>query len=83
MIKKQSGFPYDDEPVAAQLWIDSYNRAVIYKEAYNEKFANLSHSTILTSHLMRHALDVDQVQEIDYLIVDDVYNRDWMNRQER
>lgn len=75
---------YDEEPVAAQLWIVSHGRAAIYKLAYDEKFASLSPGTILTAHLMQHAMDVDKVHEIDYLTGDDAYKKDWMShRRER
>ncbi len=75
---------YDGEPVAAQLWIVNHDRAAIYKLAYNKNFAYLSPGTILTNHLMRHVLDVDKVQEVDYLSGDDAYKKDWMShRRER
>ncbi|WP_292975804.1 GNAT family N-acetyltransferase [Nitrosomonas sp.] len=75
---------YDEEPIAAQLWIVSHDRAAIYKLAYDEKFANLSPGTILTAYLMQHAIDVDKVHEIDYLTGDDAYKKDWMShRRER
>ncbi|MES1981103.1 MAG: GNAT family N-acetyltransferase [Pseudomonadota bacterium] len=75
---------YDDEPVAAQIWIVNHGRAAIYKLAYDEKFAHLSAGTVLTTHLMRHALDEDKIHEADYLIGDDAYKKDWMShRRER
>lgn len=75
---------YDEEPIAAQLWIVNQGRAAIYKLAYDEKFAHLSPGTILTAHLMQHAIDVDKVHEVDYLIGDDAYKKDWMShRRER
>ncbi|TAN76307.1 MAG: GNAT family N-acetyltransferase, partial [Gallionella sp.] len=75
---------YDGEPIASQIWIVSHGRAAIYKLTYEEKFAHLSAGTVLTAHLMRHALDEDKVQEVDYLIGDDAYKKDWMShRRER
>jgi CelD/BcsL family acetyltransferase involved in cellulose biosynthesis len=75
---------YDGEPVAGQIWIVSHGRAAIYKLAYDKKFAHLSVGTVLTAHLMRHVLDEDKVQEVDYLIGDDTYKKDWMShRRER
>lgn len=75
---------YDGEPVAAQLWIVNQGRAAIYKLAYDAAFAQLSAGTVLTAHLMRHSLDVDKVAEVDYLMGDDEYKKDWMSqRRER
>lgn len=74
----------DDQPAAAQIWIVHAGIAAIYKLAYDEKFAKLSLGSILTSHLMRHVIDVDKVHEIDYLTGDDSYKKDWMSdRRER
>lgn len=75
---------YDGKPIASQIWIVSHGRAAIYKLSYDEKFAHLSAGTILTAHLMHHVLDEDQVKEVDYLIGDDDYKKDWMShRRER
>lgn len=75
---------YDGKPVAAQIWIVHHGRAAIYKLAYDERYKALSAGTLLTAHLMRHVLDVDRVSEVDYLIGDDDYKRDWMScRRER
>jgi CelD/BcsL family acetyltransferase involved in cellulose biosynthesis len=75
---------YDGEPIAAQLWIVADGRAAIYKLAYSQSHAPLSGGTLLTAHLMRHVLDVDRVREVDYLVGDDAYKKDWMShRRER
>jgi len=75
---------YDEKPVAAQIWIVHHGRAAIYKLAYDERYKTLSAGTLLTAHLLRHALDVDRVAEVDYLIGDDDYKQDWMShRRER
>ena len=71
-------------PVAAQFWFTVGRRAYIFKLAYDEAQAKWSAGTVLTAHLMRHALDVDQVVEVDYLTGDDAYKRTWMtHRRER
>jgi hypothetical protein len=67
-----------DVPIAAQIWIVNGGRAAIYKLAYDQAYASYSAGTILTAHLMRHVLDTDNVREVDYLIGDDAYKRDWM-----
>lgn len=73
-----------DEPVAAQIWIVAHGRAAIFKLAYDEKFASYSAGSILSAHMMQQALDVERVHEVDYLIGDDPYKKDWMShRRER
>lgn len=73
-----------DKPVAAQIWIVANGRADIYKLAYDEAYKALAPGTLLTALLMEQALDVDHVQEIDYLIGDSPYKADWMSqRRER
>jgi hypothetical protein len=74
----------DGEPAAAQLWMVHHGNALIYKLAYDERFADLSVGTILSATLFEHALDVDKVTEVDYLSGDDAYKKDWMSqRRER
>ena len=74
----------DGEPAAAQLWIVHHGSALIYKLAYDERFADFSVGTILTATLMQHVLEVDKVDEVDYLSGDDAYKKDWMShRRER
>ncbi len=74
----------DDDPAAAQIWIVHSRVASIYKIAYDPKFRELSVGTYLTTRLMEHAIDVDHVDEVDYLTGDDAYKRDWMShRRER
>jgi CelD/BcsL family acetyltransferase involved in cellulose biosynthesis len=63
-----------------------YDRAAayIFKLAYDEAQSRWSAGTVLTAHLLRHALEVDQVVEIDYLSGDDAYKKSWMTvRRER
>lgn len=72
------------KPIAAQLWIVGEGKASIYKVAYDEAFATYSPGTVLTSHLMQHVIEQDQVKEVDYLIGDDKYKQIWMSdRRER
>lgn len=73
-----------DEPAAAQIWVVTNRRAAIFKLAYDEKFSSYSAGSILSAHLMEYVLDVDKVDEVDYLIGDDPYKKDWMShRRER
>jgi CelD/BcsL family acetyltransferase involved in cellulose biosynthesis len=73
-----------DTLAAAQLWFVHGGTASIFKLAYDPDHAELSAGSLLTAHLMRHALDVDRVRVVDYLSGDDDYKRDWMSaRRER
>jgi Acetyltransferase (GNAT) domain len=74
----------DGEPAASQIWIVSNGLASIYKMAYDQRFADLSVGSFLTTRMMEYALDVDEVKEVDYLTGDDRYKKDWMShRRER
>jgi len=69
----------DDRPAAAQLWLTSGGRAIIYKLAYDEAYAEYSPGSILSRELFRQAIDDDQVHEIDYGIGGEGYKKDWMS----
>lgn len=74
----------DGAPVAAQLWLVKSGKANIYKLAYVKGWERFSPGSVLTAAMMRHVLDTDQVQEVDYLTGDDAYKQDWMGeRRER
>jgi hypothetical protein len=72
------------EAAATQLWF-VYNRtASIFKLAYDPRYTEHSVGSLLTAHLMRHVIDVDRVDTVDYLSGDDDYKKDWMSaRRER
>ena len=73
-----------DKPIAAQIWIVANGKADIYKLAYDEAYKAYSPGTLLTAVLMRQALDLDRVSEVDYLIGDDPYKEAWVStRRER
>lgn len=72
------------EPVAAQIWSCKDGIVSIFKLAYDERFAQWSAGSVLTTQLMRHVVDVDRASVVDYLTGDDAYKRDWMShRRER
>ena len=74
----------DGEPAAAQVWMVADGVASIFKLAYDQKFVKHSVGSLLTAALMRHVIDVDCVQEVDFLSGDDAYKQDWMpHRRER
>lgn len=72
---------WGDVPVAAQFWFTIGRRAYIFKLAYDESFAKLSAGTVLSAFLFKQALDVDRVEEIDYLTGDDEYKRAWVTHR--
>jgi CelD/BcsL family acetyltransferase involved in cellulose biosynthesis len=73
-----------DEPVAAQVWITWQGRSTIFKLAHDQRFDALSVGSVLTMWMMRHALDVDRVSEVDFGVGDDPYKRTWLaHRRER
>ncbi len=67
----------DGQPAAAQIWLVAAGKAHIVKLAYDPAWRDLSVGTVLTAALMRHVIESDGVAEIDYLIGDDAYKRDW------
>jgi CelD/BcsL family acetyltransferase involved in cellulose biosynthesis len=74
----------DEVPAAAQFWIVVGRYALIFSLAYDEQYAKLSLGTILMAHMLRHAVDEDRVEVVDFLQGNDAYKRDWMShRRER
>lgn len=72
------------QAIGAQLWIVANGKASIFKVAYHEAYKKYSVGHLVGSALTEHALDVDGVQEIDFLIGDDPYKASWMSdRRER
>ncbi len=68
----------DGKPAAAQLWFVVADRALIYKVAYDDRYSRLSIGSILTSEMIRHVIDIDGVNELDFLSGDDPYKAKWM-----
>lgn len=72
------------QPVAAQLWFVSHGKANIFRLSYDEAWKQYSPGSILTSFLMEYVIDIDKVEEIDFLTGNDAYKQDWMSdRRER
>lgn len=67
------------QPIAAQLWMVAHRKADIYKVAYDEAFKDYSPGTVLTAALLQHVMQQDGVEEIDYLVGDDPYKKNWMS----
>ena len=74
---------YKGVPIAAQIWIVNNARAAIYKLAYDENYASYSAGTILSARLMQFVIDTDGVREVDYLVGDDAYKKDWMSHRRK
>jgi len=74
----------EEQPLAVQVWLVYRSKANIYKLAYAQGMERFSPGSVLTAALMEHVMDIDNVQEVDYLSGDDHYKRDWMEeRRER
>ncbi|MBF0455540.1 MAG: GNAT family N-acetyltransferase [Magnetococcales bacterium] len=68
------------QPAAAQLWFVAHHKASIFRLAYDQSWKSYSPGSILTRFLMEHVIDVDHVQEIDFLTGNDPYKRFWMSQ---
>lgn len=68
-----------DKIIAAQIWITDKKTAYIFKLAHDPSFSAYSPGTILMHDLIRHAIDIDHVERVDFLSGDDAYKKDWMN----
>jgi hypothetical protein len=69
----------EDVPVAAQIWLMSGPKAIIYKLAYHESFKEFSVGSILTKEMLESVLQDGQVEEIDYGVGSEPYKQDWMD----
>ena len=71
----------NDRPIAAQVWIVWNRRATIFKLTHDERFKRVSPGSVLTMHMMRRAIEDDQVEEIDFGRGDDPYKRSWLGHR--
>jgi len=71
----------NNEAVAVQIWLVHQNKASIYKLAYDQRYAAYSIGSILTASLLQHVIDVDRVEEVDFLNGDERYKQDWMSHR--
>jgi hypothetical protein len=72
------------QPAAGQIWFVVHGKASIFRLAYDEAWQRYSPGSILTAYLMRHAIDTDKVDSIDFLTGNEHYKQDWMSeRRER
>lgn len=68
-------------PAAGQLWLVAHRKASIFRLAYDESWKHYSPGSILTAYLMEHAIDIDEVDEIDFLTGNDRYKQEWMTER--
>jgi hypothetical protein len=69
----------DGKAAAAQLWFVVQGKASIFRLAYDEEWKRYSPGSILTAYLMQYVIDIDKVEEIDFLTGNDAYKQDWMS----
>ena len=69
----------DSNPVAAQLWLSTASKFIIYKLAYDEGYKNLSVGSILSKNMFEEIFNRCEYSEIDYGIGSEAYKRDWMS----
>jgi hypothetical protein len=70
-----------DKPAAAQFWFVAHGKASIFKLAYDEAWKRYSPGSILIAYLMQHVIDIDKVDEVDFLMGNDAYKQDWMSER--
>lgn len=74
----------DGQAAAAQIWFVVKGKASIFRLAYDNNWKHYSPGSILTAYLMHYVIDIDKVEEIDFLTGNDAYKQDWMSeRRER
>lgn len=71
----------DGRPIATQLWLVKRRRAYAVKFAYDEAFRELSPGALLMWRAIEHLLDVDRVEQFDFLKGDDPYKKQWSNQR--
>ncbi len=71
----------DDKPAAAQFWFVANGKASIFKLVYDEAWKHYSPGSILIRYLMKHVIETDKVEEIDFLTGNDAYKQDWMSER--
>jgi CelD/BcsL family acetyltransferase involved in cellulose biosynthesis len=74
----------DKMPISTQFWIACNNASFILKTVYDQNYRKYSPGKILTTEMIKYAIDVDGVSLIDYVQGDEPYKKDWLpKRRER
>jgi len=73
----------DDKPIAAQIWFVAHGKANIFRLVYDLSWKQYSPGSILTRYLMQYVIDVDKVDEIDFLTGNEPYKKDWMSQSRK
>ncbi|WP_428485332.1 GNAT family N-acetyltransferase [Rhodopila sp.] len=68
-------------PVAVQFWILEAGHATVLKLAHDEAFKAHSPGTVLTALMLRHLLDEEHVDQIDFGRGDDDYKQGWATQR--
>ena len=75
---------FNNFQIASQFWLICNDTAYILKTVYDQEFKKHSPGKILTSEMMKYAIDVDRVKTVDYVQGDESYKQDWTpKRRER
>jgi CelD/BcsL family acetyltransferase involved in cellulose biosynthesis len=71
------------EPVAVQFWVVQAGHAIVLKLAHDEAYKAHSPGTVLTALMVRHLLDLEHVERIDFGRGDDDYKQGWATQRRR
>jgi len=69
------------EAVAMQLWVVRSGQAMVLKLAHDEAYKAHSPGTVLTALMLRHLLDREHVERIDFGRGDDGYKQGWAGQR--
>ncbi len=73
----------DGRAIAAQIWLVANGRAMVAKLGHDEARKKLSPGTVLTAHMIRHLLEIERVDLLDFGRGDDPYKAAWTTRREQ
>ena len=67
----------DGRPAGAQICLVSGGMARFYRTAFDPQFRRFSVGTLIIHDMVRHVIDVDKVERIDFGIGDQAYKEAW------